>query len=297
MRMLAQAFNTNKFLVFTRQKIASSYLTKHYQYMYNLTQIDKRFKQLPWLNLNSIDFKTDFGTSFEYPNPTKVIDNVTIPLLNDCKVTWSEFINKSSKKDLILLIRNPINRFISAFNQDCISHLLHDKTETNYIILSNILIGKIHNSDYIKFQNTFFIKVSNLDWLYNSSGLNKDIAKAIISYAIESFQIANLSIETIHNEYYLYKYYYLISLNIVDNSKIKIIDIDVINIASYLNQYDVYNFPTSYENKSKDWGVLIKNEFSTNHSDYFTRILTDLQHELFHYNILKNLPNFINNKT
>lgn len=293
MNIITQLFNTDKFLVFTRQKIGSSYLTKHYQCMYNLTQIDNSFKQLPWLNLNPLDLSVP---SFEYPQ--KVTDEVIIPLLNDCKVTWSEFTNKSSKKDLILLIRNPINRFISAFYQDCISHLIRDKTETNYIILSNILRGKIRNSDYIKFQNTFFNEGKDeLLWLYNSSGLNKDIAKEIISYAIKLFQISNLSIETVHNHYYLYKYYYLISSNIVDNSKIKIVDIDVINIASYLNQYDVYNFPTSHENKSKDWGLLIKNEFNTNHTDYFKRILTDLQHELFHYNILTNLPNFINNKT
>ena len=291
MDITAQIFNTDKFLLFTRQKIGSSYVTKQYQRMYNLDDGDMNSKQLPWITLDSIDL-----ASFRFGYPRETNDETALLLLKDIEVTWNAFINKSSKKDLILLIRHPRDRFISAFYQDCISPLLSNNDSSNYLTLRNMLIGKISTEDFIKFENEYLNQRSDgLSWLYNGDRLNAIIAKAITSHVIQLFQMSNLSIETAHNHYYLYKYEYLLTSNIIDNSKIKIIDIDSTNIASVLNKYDVHKFPTTKENPS-GWRMIIKSVFDNEYPLFFKKILRELNHETFHYNLLINSPNFINTK-
>jgi hypothetical protein len=175
-------FSTDTGLIFTKPKIATTYLR-------SLSNSD-----MPMFSstLNNIhDFKYLHKVGFHHPNQSNqrvdyshILDTIN----NDVNL----LVNNNLKKDVVILYRNPIKRCIAAFVQDNLHDLLdvhfHKKEisiQSDVNLLDKLITGRIklmprssHNTPWLVFVNE----------LINSSIIDKSKLKLI---DIDSGDISN----------------------------------------------------------------------------------------------------------
>ena len=283
--MRAQVLVTEKFTLLAQPKICSSYIGREFR---RIKQIhDNTF---PWVTFNSTDLSIkQFDVEVGYPNH----------ILTEIKSEWEKCLSKKSKNDILLLGRDPMNRFTSAFYQDIIRDIINPKTEYKKDLLLSLLKSNISEYVYNQIEHKIYSTEEYEDsWIYSKddSGVNADIARVICNYALNDFQQRTLSAEIPHNVYYLYKYYHIIKSGLINPSKIKFVDIDEVNLGNFLNRYDIHNFPKSKDNSSMNWKSQIYHVLLNDFPELYNSICKDLQYETYFYNIIKEMPNYVKNE-
>ena len=292
---------TDKFIVFSRQKMASSYLRMLWSKKYNQNNVSN----LPWVTLNP--FKS-FNLINNFNEP-----EYSIPPLNEyydlIRNDFNNISKKVNKKDIIILIRNPQVMFLSAWYQDYITPILYSNNGTMKQPFHNI-ISILQNDDNIDdtIINSFIDSI--LSNRYDESGIfnffntghhhSNVIMESIINSRIKALSYLGESVISEHNEFYLSKYNEFITSPYIDNSKIKIIDLDNKRtpLNELLNSYNCEEFPNIKDNESYGWKKIIEKCFSSEeHYRYYKFLMKEMDTEFYYYNKLISLPNYIETLT
>ena len=295
--MIINPYITDKFIIFSRQKMASSYLRAMWSKKYNQTNVNN----LPWVMLNPFE---SFNLINKFNEP-----ECTIPPVNEyydlIRTDFNNISKKVNKKDIIILIRNPKVMFLSAWYQDYITPIIYDDGNMNnafYNILSILQNDDDINDNIINsFINTVKINRYDRDGMngfFNSSqfGSNHLIIHSIIKSRIKVLKYLNESVISEHNQFYLSKYNEFITSPYIDNSKIKIIDLDnkKTPLTKLLNSYNCEEFSDIKDNESYGWKEAIDECFALHENyRYYESLMNEMDTEFFYYNKLINLPNYI----
>jgi hypothetical protein len=106
-------FNYNDCWIFTKEKIASSWLVEQFNYNWNEISIDSE----------------TYEVSFKHI-PEVVNETTTVELQQKFLDDWNSFRSgKNNTKNFIFLTRNPIHRFVSAWIQDFIMRKIYNLDE------------------------------------------------------------------------------------------------------------------------------------------------------------------------
>jgi len=273
----AQILSTEKFIILTQPKICSSYIGSQFSKIKKINESTP-----PWVKFNATDLSIKrFDMGEDYP---KLI-------LDEVESDWKDILSKKSKKDIILLVRHPMKRFTSAFFQDIIRDMINPKTDSKRELLLSLLKSEISNSRYDEVEEIIYSDTDSDSWVYHNSEVDIDIARIICRYTLNEFKERELSAEISHNVYYLYKYYHFI--NSINSTKIKVVDIDEVDVSKFLNRYDLHNFPKGKDNNSYNWKSQIYHTLVNDFPELHEAVCRDLQTELYFYNIIKHSSNYI----
>lgn len=291
---------TEKFIVFSRQKMASSYLRAQFCKRFDLTTRNN----LPWVSLNMLD-------SFKLVQSYTDVESLEGPLMeyySTIKKDFGDIINKSCKKDIILLIRNPKTMFLSAWYQDYITPVIDDMgTHSLFQDILSILLhdDTVDDTTVNQFISTITKKSSGR--VYNTSDaihkffVSDDINKPIVmrSIVFSRMRVLNYlkqSVISEHNQLYLGKYNEFITSEFIDNSKIKIVDLDnpKTPLSSLLNSYESEVFPIQRNNESNGWKEIIHECFNDErYYPYYESLMSQLESEMYYYTKLILMKNYI----
>lgn len=232
--------STEKYILVTNPKIATQFILRHYTKNHSkdeLSQYDLEFTDNKWM-INTIDS----------PHYTSTVDS------NEY-IDFSKFLsqNTSLEKDIIFLIRNPWERFKSAFIQDYIKKYFwvneSIKQELKIIEIDvknnpikyeakpniNQRFDEFINHDFGIQTHSHHIKDTDTDEFLKEYS---DVIEHIIQFKLYEIIDTHKIIYTTHNQPYLSMICFLI-LYYQNNKRIKIVDIGAQNLSEVLNRYDM----------------------------------------------------------
>lgn len=205
----------------------------------------------------------DYISSKVKPNEVKYIDSVFTPL--------DLILNGQSKKDLIIVTRNPVYKFLSGLYQDIMFEL----------VSSNILTE---------------IYVNNHNFINNQYRYNQEIIKSIdddtlcfLAYNLLKYRsISGQNICYGHSFLFNEFYYSLLTNNKINNTKLKIVDLDDPN-SDLIQCLRDYNPEIVNNQKSKNFWT---------HRPYHEILLKGIEklcHKYNNLNILNNIKKEVRN--
>ena len=152
---MLRASNTKFCLIINTTKIGSQYVRKfnHYENKEGVPDTELNV-ELVIKKDNSIKWHIDNGG-----------DKISKEHLSDYNALDS-FLNGTITKDVIILIREPFERFISAFNQDFIKYIFNPNTDCLHFLGLSILKNKENKSLYEWWSNNQVYlkqKITNLE--------------------------------------------------------------------------------------------------------------------------------------
>jgi hypothetical protein len=225
-----------KAIVINYKKVGTRFLRELSSYPNNIhtdnKQIDIQFKRYQFKECNGMNELSyliknnyvwtpwDFEDNYNLTDTYKNWNNLSDFLNSEKSENFTKLLLNNENKDIVFLVRNPIDRFFSGLIQVLAAYidvLKIDKTERE-------LLKKLKNvsdSDIDK-----FIELFNL---YTIDEFVESHLHIYISFLIEAKW--NLILQDIHTENYLNNYIELIH-NISDKTKIKIIDLEDCNSDS-----------------------------------------------------------------
>lgn len=211
-------FVTDKVLVFTMNKVASRYTDYLLQPFTNVYATQVRIDSIEfWSGDDEEDTKINFYN-------TNVSPRIAIEQRDIIDKELQSIVDKKCKKDIIFIIREPLDRLVTGCAQEFFSGL-HEKTGAGFdfklkMILRNFVGGedlyrKIQ-TDYINFQsNAIYERL-----LDNEIEI---IKKLFLEYCL-AFSETEIT-HTGHTNRYIPYLYDLLHSNILDSNKVKVIDI------------------------------------------------------------------------
>jgi hypothetical protein len=274
MHLPLQLFNSPKFMVATRHKLASTYLHDVFIHYHNIST-ENMNGYTPWLPMVRLD-----DSSFEVVRWHNIENQFKMSDI-EFNTIISDYIDSFN-----LLIKNPLNRFISAFIQDYIKpvvdlhHGLASFTQLCSILKDDIDLDTLGILKYNFYKNEFIFKDI-------ASGMVDDIENIICKYFIDMFVKLKLNIESPHNIFYLHQYHRLITSTKFDSSKIKVIDITNTQLSKELNKYNVGVFKNIHINTSGKYIDKIAGLLDNNNK-FKDRVITQLEPEIDFYNQILN---------
>ena len=188
------------------------------------------------ISKDSLEIKT-----FTYHVGSKRKDGITNHFKDDWK---SQLEGKSSKRDFIFLMRNPIDRFITGFFEDNMVNLLNsfnhgDKSSTAWC--RSLLELKKYKSEDID----LFLMAMNVDgispWKHIEnfkSSLIYEMYNDLVESLINSHfgNIHTNAFYSHHTRPYLFTYYNFLKNKKIDESKVKFLDIGKTDVVEYINE-------------------------------------------------------------
>ena len=270
--------NPKSFFI-TSVKVGSRYVSDnlkvpHLNYEFN------SYKDLSEFNPKYINLNYDSGYNID-----------TNEYLSDIKKDWIEILNKKSNKEIVILFRNPFKRLVSAIVEDV--NLFFDNNV--YVITSNLLI----NLGYSKKDTEILFKFRNKGILDNKSDYEKMINMLKIIYQIFiNDNILNQTANAYHSgtlfSSYMFPLSYIVTNNIFDINKIKLIDLD--NSTNSLDNYFILNGiftkENTYSNTNK--GMYIVESILKELCESSNKLEYLLKNEFIGYNILKTYEETLN---
>lgn len=242
---------------------------------------------LPCFNLDYIDGK--WKAEIQDFNIDESVDNIPEQVIN-ANDSFNKLINGKLSKDIIVVIRNPIKRFLSAFHEDYISPI---KDLNVFKLFGGLLL----NSKSIDMDKARLCEIkshiNNMDIsLLNSQDsdinedlinyLDRDTLNLIASILLKEYSIKKFPIWYNHNT--PYHSTLLPFINDLNNNVI-IVDIDEQNLSNQLNVYEDNPRLLKKLNKSTAMSNSLNYVFNERMNNEF--ILAELQNEILSYNILK----------
>lgn len=231
--------STKQYILVTNPKIATQFILRHYTENHlkdELSQYDLNFNN-NWL-LSTVDSPHYSSTkdSNEYIDFNKFLSNdITL------------------EKDIIFLIRNPWERFKSAFIQDHVKKYFWVSNDVNQelkIISINVRNNPTRYQSKSNINQRFDEFINHRTEIQTHSHKIKDtdtdefikdysdVIEHIIQFKLYEVFETNKVLYTVHNQPYLSLICFLI-LYYQNNKRIKIVDIGTQNLSEVLNTYDM----------------------------------------------------------
>ena len=200
---------TNNLLVITKPKIATKYLT---------TYFDVQVKEIPIYNLGNVILNDE------------EIDDV---YLNEIHQAWDDFLNKKWKGKVIVLFRNPYQRFITGFVQDYLNSLRNYKS---FAASGTISYGFFNNWFFEKGMSPTSIDEFIVWSLYSDRTASTEKEKKFLDIYSEYVLLhlkclIETSVYTGHNQQYLSTILNLLVLDILDTKEHIFHDLDAGGIS------------------------------------------------------------------
>lgn len=253
-------YNTPMCLIITTTKIASQFLLKYY-----------------WESKKTSS--SEFTLSYE--SGEWAIDNAKLDFSSMEKeeeylALKSWLIDKDLKKEVIILIRNPWDRFVSAFIQDYIKPIFAD--EETYHLLGTLLlesgphIERIPSEEIKKhidkwnspkvFDKLSTIYDASIDFgsIDETLDINSTLNNVLASLIYRIISQDNYTVLNKHNSKY-----HLPILNLIHTipqKNISVVDIDKADLTKILNKFEVGNGKSLHAyHTSKGMGDVVKSAF------------------------------------
>jgi len=258
--MTYRIWNTKKLIIISRPKIASSFLDHVF---FEFPENRNVFSLTHELTLKFDNSKTQDGVQFE-------IENI---------------FNGKSKKDILILYRSPLKKFLSGTIQDFDNGFLKlDKH--HHFLIENFF------KDYPEFKKFILLKYSIIEEFLKDVGserneeFEKYYSKLLFEFA--SFIIEN-NIISGHNDNTNYLTYSLINEKIIDKNKLYLLDIDSAEkntLMDFLKKYEIQPKRKEYRNSQKTGADLLHRMIRNN--KHLNVLLHDnIKVETFFYNLLQ----------
>lgn len=261
-----QLFKNEKVLLITAPKIAHSWCRRVF------------------LKNNNIDAAFEINT--QNFNIIESIEEKDDDYFNEVANIWNLLLEKKEKRDLIILYRNPIEHFVSAFMQDWLGNSIHP----NNIQYFKFFIESLPFPNYIK--NNFIE-----DYIKHNSGLNSILITKYPEISIEIIKITMdyyLSLSKIENGHYTLWISFITKLfnsKKIDDRKIKFIDIYdnplEVQLKNYIN-FDGIDFISGANNSYFSYSHEPIKKIINNNIRFKYIIETILKYEIIYYNEIKN---------
>lgn len=282
MSTILSCYSNEKILIITTTKIASSYIRDYYK-LYNLNL----------QHLVNVDVLSE-NRYYCHGNNNKLVDDVD--------KDFKKLLNNELDKDVLILIRNPFHRWVSAFAQDYIKTLF--ELDDNLIKIFNDILLKSENiqpellNDFRKLsirydKYPFKEWDGNEVWMRNLVKIEpyiKIITRAILTNYFQLIKFNKIRLNDNHN-----KDYHSILENILrynKTSNFKILDIDEDDLKLVLDLYEDVPKPKLGLSKKNDGSfftkiikdILTENRFKNVENILYKKLLTEFNS----YNFLKN---------
>jgi len=212
MNTSVRIFNSNKIIVFTKQKVASRFLE---EVMY---------------------FGKTNNSSYTISENLKLDSSTTEIGIGDNIISYNDIFNiKKNKKEIILLYRNPMNRFITGLLQHTLVNKLTDGTGANLSLIIDDIYKYKTPLDILSYKvNEYLFGIPDKSHPLNSAiNLDTDIVKKEteeLSIFILNRLCSVIDIHPIfydaHTENFLARWNDIITSKTVDLSKVTLINID-----------------------------------------------------------------------
>lgn len=182
-----QGHSTERYILFTDLKLGSTYIKRYFEYPNN-NKLPMYERILPSISVNPNTLELSFNEndfSFKNLNHKKFYTDV------------KNILEKKSNKDVIILLRNPKLKFISAFIQDYIKPHISKLDDDNYIkeFIKSTIKEKFENTEYEFYSNHNGSRIS--DWLWWIPFLDDKKTKM---YDIDKHDISDILVK--HGEPY-----------------------------------------------------------------------------------------------
>ena len=208
----------------------------------------------------------------------------------------NSFLNGTTNKDVIILIRDPYERFISAFNQDFIKPLWNFNNDSLYFLGLSILPK---DKETEKLYNWWLRNRRMVQEYCIPTGDNKinvldenymECISIIIKSFIYSWKEAHFPLDYKHNNFY---HATIVSMLFNNRNKYKIFDIDNTDMNDIFSKYLVGNKTLGKPNESNYTKQIIKNVFEKD-NELKQYVLFGLNSEQMAYNSLKQISKLQN---
>jgi len=267
-----------------------------------------------------------FGKAFHYnysPTTDKLKNNLEIVINDKSSIDYNfeegvqvieEAFNKTSDRDIILLYRNPYKRTVSGLYQEFISSFDRYDGSHEYFLKKKDY-SKIIEDNFDNPKEIYdFIDIQSVDWTWAtipSSHVFKPLEIKLLKLLLDDFlktfvedkqKVVNLN----HTRLYLSNLYQIFKEDILDVSKVKLLDIGEMDVEQVFKKYQSNpKVLDKYRNIKKtiksteyktSWRNIELNELveAKLKEPKYQSILSDvLSEETDIYNYLKTLPNNI----
>lgn len=276
-------YNTENAIVFTARKIATQFLDKFYR-----TYIDNNIQCTFTIQKNGDRNGVQVVSPAGITKDSEIVSYLRKVVNNDYSID----------KEIVILIRNPWERYTSAFIQDYIKPMIYHTSPSD-----NLFFNFIFNDDFMYNKHKIDIKnkktyidvfrryVENRKINFNRVVVD-DITREVIEFLIKSIILidSNNTREYLNGDHFYF--YHTPILELIQDANInpKIIDIDEYNLSDELSKYKKTPKKLDKYHSSNELTDIFNNlEGSTLFDEYKKNIQKELQHEIDSYNKLKNL--------
>jgi len=202
----------------------------------------------------------------------------------------NNFLNGTITKDVIILIRNPYERFISAFNQDFIKSLWNFNNDYLYFLGMSILSKDKKDERLYSWwiKNRQMVQqycIPNWERQMGIDEMYMECISAIIKSIIYSWKEATYPIDYKHNNSY---HPTIVSMVFNNKNKYKIFDIDNTDMNDVFGKYLVGNTSLGKPNES-NYTKQIVSDIINDDKELKQYIMFQLNLETMAYNSLKQI--------
>lgn len=276
-------FETNKFLIITKQKIGTQFTKAFFE-----KEFEERLgEELMHVTAEfEIVVNEDLGR-WDVNDIEKIQDNAEAFI--GIKKNLSKFLNEENyNKDVIVLIRNPWKRFISALIQDFIKPFIYQVDNSRPLeILGQMILTGDDLKWWVDYRNEIVMFVDDQDALVEHPQTLKDCLVPITEELVRGYLKGEYPLQCYHNE----SYHPLISSILLSNKnkdKVTIVDIDETNLNLVYSRYHTKTKELMKENVSNVWTKVLNKVFDKQ-PEIKQKIIDELAIEFIAYQSLKDM--------
>ena len=260
-------FENEKIVLLTVPKIAHSWCINNF--LGKGTDINSEF------SINQYTFEI---TDVDYNDNQREDDY--FKKINDI---WSLILDKKEKRDLVILYRNPMEHFLSAFMQDYSNNFVPNST--NQQPYWEFFIDSLQVPSVIRSQ--FLSDVTNtgkfdFDIILKYPDISKQIMIVNLDYYLKQGVF-----ETGHYRMWLSFINKLITSDQIDRNKIKFVDIYDAPLEFQLKNVMSFKTKSAYDFSGYTWSFNFLKNIIDNNVRYYETISSFLKYEFLYYNEIK----------
>lgn len=271
---------TPKFYLFTQPKIASSWSYEQFGDFY-------RFQiELQTLKISSKSEDDWIKTAITLERQKKGIKDAEKKKLIQFYRDWNNLVDgKSSKKEFIFLIRNPIDKKIAGFIQDVLLYSLNHRSFNSPFLIKHWLESGFTRDEIYEYKS----ECDRKNHFPGFAGKNNEfvplLRKAIRPVVDNWFDSTIIFINEVnddhkHTNYFLHHKLFASRNNKIDKSKIRLIDIDRQNIGlTFQHQFGMKMDADKFHERE----AVLKNLVYEAFLPHMNQLMSQIKHECLIY--------------
>lgn len=271
-------FDTPQCLVLTRQKIGTQFVRTIFKEELNMNLVPPEYDITPAYSINWIDNKfeitrkypsIDFSEKFDYHLES-----------------FDKFLNKPNfDKDVVVLIRDPWKRFISALTQDFVKPFIGPNNSRIIEVFGQVILTEDELDWWINNRHEIDRFIHDQDRLETPSDKFIECFGKIVEKLIEGWYKGKYPILSLHNSEYL-SIIESILKSTPNLNKVKIFDIDEVDLNDVFSKYKTNSEKTEKQNVSNILTEITINAFNKL-NNVKEMVVSELNSENIVYNKLK----------